>query len=667
MQKTENKKRKRNKWAASIMAAVISVSALSAADGVKANAYAGNGPKDAQEVQAFVDAFFKRPDIKKHLAGAAVAVVGDNKVLLNKGYGYADLEAKRPVNPDETIFRVASVSKSFTATAVMQLAEEGKLQLNDDVHAYTGQLKFANRTDAKLTIKELLTHTTGFDQTDNAPTTPLTLEQALKQFAPTVVRKPGTAYRYDNYASNLQGFIVQQIEGKPFEQVMDKRIFQPLGMNNSHFLLTDAVKEKLAVGYSASNTKLPDYNMNPIIAPGGGMLSTSTDISKFMLAQLNGGILGDQRILKEQTVQDMHKARIFTSPELPVMTYGFEMFFREHYNGETVIGKGGDLPGHHSWMWLLPDRKVGGFVVLNSDAGATYLIKELFAAFMDHYYPKKSSERPLLALTREQLKPYEGNYRHLRFPLAQFEVKAEDGYLLVSGASVPKKLFPIGDLLFRDENGHLAGFKKDDTGKVVYFDYLISAWSERVTTKADYADVPRSHPYANEIYALRALNGVYDPDKALFEPERPLTRAQFAVELLQLMDYPVNPEKTYFTDTRNHQYAAQIDKLAELGIVNAKANRFNPDRIMTREEAATMVYRAMQTLDSPPLPAKLNGTTSPWAQEAVQFIVAAGMTGPLVQTDENGTDYHSKDPLLHKEAALLLSRIGQVLVAMSGY
>ncbi|MBH5320358.1 serine hydrolase [Paenibacillus sp. GSMTC-2017] len=667
MLKVKAKKSRRSKWATALMAAVITVSAVSL-PGNKVEAATATGPKDAKEVEAFADAYFNRPEVKKAMAGAAFVVVDNDKVLLNKGFGYADVESKQPVIPNETVFRVASVSKVFTATGVMQLVEEGKIDLEADIHNYTGDLKIANQTNSKLTMKDVLTHTTGFDYTDITTPESYSLEQHIKEFAPTVVRKPGAAYRYDNYASDLQGYIMQQVEDQPFEQLIDEKIFRPLGMENSDFRMSEKMKEKLATGYTATKEPHPDYEVYPTIMPSGGMFSTSTDISKFMFAHLNGGKFGNERILKEDTVKDMHKTRISSHPELPNMTYGFEMFYRESFNGEYVIAKGGDLPGYHSWMWMLPDRKVGGFVVLNSDVDSTPIISGLFKAFMDHYYPKTNEELPALKLTKEQLARFEGSYRFLRFPFIYFDVKAEDGYLLLNGTKSNVKLEPIGDMLFKDEAGMLAAFKTDETGNIVYLDYYLpSAWSEKVESKPDYSDVPRNHPYANAIYTLRTLDGVLHPDAITFEPEKALTRAEFATELFRFMGNKPITTATTFVDTEGHRYSNEIHQLATLGIIlGSSAQRFSPDQLITREEAAVMIYRLMQSFGASAIEVELSGETSPWAEEAAQFLVATGMAGPTILPKEGGADFRSKEQLLHKESAFMLSNVARVLAMALG-
>ncbi|MGO4696742.1 serine hydrolase [Paenibacillus sp. 2TAB26] len=666
----QQRRKSRKAWAPALLAATIAFSAISF-PAKSVEAAGATGPKDAKEVEAFVDEFFKRPEVASSLAGSAVVVVGNDKVLLNKGYGYADVESKKPVDPDKTMFRIASISKVFTATAVMQLVEEGKIDLDQDVSPYLKGVTIPNKTGSKLTMRHLLTHTTGFDKTDvltapDATRKDYPLEQYIKENLPTIVRKPGAAYRYDNLAFNYQGLIVQNVTGKPFEQVIDEQIFHPLQMTNSDFRMTDKVLENLATGYNQLKEPWPQYQLTPTIAPDGGMFATGTDMSKFMLAQLNGGKLGENRILQENTVKEMQRVQVGIHSEIPNMALGFEMFFQEHFNGETVIGKGGDLEGYHSWMWLLPEQKVGGFVVTNSDASD--IREQLFAAFMDHYYPKTEKERPAIALTKAQLARFEGSYQYLRAPLVYYKVKAEDGYLSVAGPNSTRKLKPVGELLFQDEDGKLGAFKRDEAGNISYFYYLlIDAWCERITPSPNYSDVPRNHPYADDIYTLRDLGGVLNQTSTLFEPEGNTTRAQFAAQIVRLAGITKSHQSSKFTDLKAHPYESEIQTLLEIHVLSGtSAQRFEPDRTITREEAAVIIYRLSRFLGFPPIPAKLSGKTSAWAEEAVQFIVGARLYGPEIKTTDKGTDFRSRDPLLNKEAAVILNRFAKLFASSAG-
>lgn len=349
------------------------------------------GPSDPKEVSSFIDGFFKRPEVKSMLTGAIVTVVKDDKVLLNRGYGFADLERKIEVDPDRTVFRVASISKTFTATAIMQLAEQNKVDLDKDIGSYLNGFVIPNKTGVPLTLKNLMTHTTGFDYTDIRTTRDkYSLQDYVKENVPTVIRKPGEAFRYDNYAYSLMGDIVENMTGKPFEKYVADHIFQPLGMKNSSFVITPTITKQLAISYDAANRPIPPYNEAPENSPEGGMFSTGSDMAQFMLAQLNGGKAGDSGILQEQSVQEMQKYSVAIHPDLPGIGYGFESSYPSNNNGQYVVDKAGDLPGFHADFWLLPEHKTGLFIVLNSDRSG--IRQMLYQSFMDHYFPQSKKK-----------------------------------------------------------------------------------------------------------------------------------------------------------------------------------------------------------------------------------------------------------------------------------
>ena len=227
-------------------------------------------PLTTDSAAKFADAYFSRPDVKEQLTGALFLVVKDGKILLNKGYGYADVASKKPVNPDTTVFRMASIAKVVTTTAVMQLAEQGKIDLDHDISEYMGGITIPNKTGVHF-VKNLMTHTTGYDYTDSSKTASnVSLDDYVKEHIPTVIRKPGEAYRYDNMAFEQQGYIVQNVSKLPFETYTKKYIFKPLGMNSTDFAMTSDVKSNLAKGYDSRGNEIPVYDNYPEIFPSEG-------------------------------------------------------------------------------------------------------------------------------------------------------------------------------------------------------------------------------------------------------------------------------------------------------------------------------------------------------------------------------------------------------------
>ncbi len=198
------------------------------------------GPIDPADLESFFDDFFDRSMEELNIPGAAVVVVKDGEILFSEGYGFADLEQQIPVDPANTVMRVASVSKLFTATAAMQLVEQGLLDLNTDVNVYLTALQIPEDYSEPVTLHQLLTHTAGFEgrfigTMTRSPDELLPLGEYLKGNVPKRVLEPGSVHSYSNYSFALTGQLVEEVTGMPFAQYVDENILQPLGMSRSTF------------------------------------------------------------------------------------------------------------------------------------------------------------------------------------------------------------------------------------------------------------------------------------------------------------------------------------------------------------------------------------------------------------------------------------------------
>lgn len=621
---------------------------------------------NADDIESFADQFFARDDVQAmDIPGAVLIVIKDGEIILSKGYGYADRERKIPMDPDTTVLRVGSVSKVFTATAVMQLLEQGKLHLTSDIQTYMGDIQLNNPSGTPLTLKHLLTHTTGFDFPDLKRTdihmdlglfTPM--EDYIKEHMPTVVRQPGTTFTYDNFASMLQGYIVQNLSGMPFNEYVDQHIFQPLNMNSSSFLLKDSIRDKLATGYSSLGQPVPLYTLKPTDMPQGSLFATASDITRFMLMQLNGGALDNARVLEEESVLQMQQIHNAIHPEVPHMGYGFETAYHNHHNGHSVIGKGGNIPGFSSWMWLLPEHNTGAFIAYNKDDTLTAeLRKEWFNAFMDRYFPE-SEPKEYITSTREELLRFEGTYRDLRqkFLVSRVSVTPE-GQLEVQSGKTSKILRQRDALLFEDEDGQPLAFKEREDGSILYLFYNNPvSWAEKMAEADGFIDVPDHHPYAPYIRELAQLEIIRPEPDGSFGPEIPMTRAQFASQIVTALGLEPSKVPVMFADAAQHPKAALLQTALESGIVQGTApGIFEPDKPVTRQEAAVMLWNLMKTFGTQPGEAILADETDEWAREAVQGLVANRMFGPEVIVSANGSvQFRSKDVLLRQEAAALL-------------
>jgi CubicO group peptidase (beta-lactamase class C family) len=348
---------------------------------------------DPQEVEAFFDAVIPRQMEDRHVVGATVAVVKDGRVVLAKGYGYADLEQRTPVVADRTLFYIGSAGKLFTWTAVMQLAEQGKLNLHADVSTYLDFTIPATHPEP-ITMEHLLTHTPGFEEQLTAllaePDGVLPLRDFLVRSMPRRVYPPGKYFAYSNYGSALAGYIVERVSGEPFEQYLTDHILQPLEMGHSAAVqpLPASLSGDMSKGYRYGSGGYDARDVEWVsAAPAAPIRATATDLAKFMIAHLQDGGYPGARILQEATARDMHAQHFTHDPRLPGLAYGF-VISRE--NEQYIIWHDGESARFTTILALLPEQQAGLLVSYNTpgqDPRAT------LTAFLDRYYPPAEALR----------------------------------------------------------------------------------------------------------------------------------------------------------------------------------------------------------------------------------------------------------------------------------
>ena len=469
------------------------------------------GPTDPQEVAAFADAFFAAKMAEYHIPGAAFVLVKDSQILFAKGYGYADLENQIPVVPDKTVFCAGSVGKLFTSTAVMQLAERGLIDLDDDVNQYLDLFHIKDTYPESVTFAHLLTHTSGFDEREMGiwvedMSKVMPLGEYLAAAIPPRVRPPGQVTQYSNYGMALAGYLVEVISGvpsassgqAPYAEYIQQNIFQPLGMNRSTFQqpIPPDLAPDLAVGYKYlldRTVPLPAKYSN--IVPAGMFHVTATDMASFMIAHLQEGRYGDARILEKDTVQEMHRQQFTNDPRLPGFAYGF----MEHLqNDRRALWHTGTSSTHHSLLFLLPDDDVGLFMSVNLlDRRVSH---DLMEAFMDHYYPAltESPAPQPPADFQDRAGRFTGAYRVNRHAHSTPEkmsqlgrdvrvTAAGDGTLTVHLPGQTLQWVEVGPLLFqRVGGGDYVVFRENESGRIThmflgsqpYVSYESLAWYE---------------------------------------------------------------------------------------------------------------------------------------------------------------------------------------------
>jgi CubicO group peptidase (beta-lactamase class C family) len=329
---------------------------------------AGQRALTAADLGAWLDGFIPTTLQQGKIAGAQVVVVKDSQVLLERGYGYADLAAKRPMDPDRTQMRTGSITKLFTWTAVMQLVEAGKIDLDADVNGYL-DFKISPPGARPVTMTDLMTHRGGFEEglKDVLATDPArlkTTERYLKENRRPFMFPPGEVPSYSNYGTALAGYIVERVSGEPYEAYVERHILAPLQMHHTTLSqpLPPDVARTAAKGYRTSETPPSPFELVGT-GPAGQISATGADMANFMLAHLQGGRFGDAQILRPETVRLMHSPSLEMPQGFDTLAHGF---FRGRRNGRTLLSHGGDTVVFHSDLNLLPQEGVGIFVSFNS-------------------------------------------------------------------------------------------------------------------------------------------------------------------------------------------------------------------------------------------------------------------------------------------------------------
>lgn len=460
------------------------------------------------DVDAWLDGYMPYALKRGDAAGAVVVVVKDGKVLTQRGFGYADVGTRRRVDPETTLFRQASVSKLITWTAVMQLVEQGKIDLDRDINAYL-DFKIPPFAGKPVTMRNLMTHTGGFDEVQRGlnsydPKKIPSLGDALKRQVPHRIYAPGTTPAYSNYGTSLAGYIVERVSGLPYNDYVERHIFAPARMTRSTFRqpLPAALRPLMASGYMLGSGKPGRFELSSL-APSGAMTASGADMGRFMLAHLaDGGAL-----MRPATAAQMQGTILRLIPPLNGMALGF---YEQNINGRRVLSHAGDSLNFHSQLWIFPEEKVGIYMSMNASGTQNVsgpIRAHLFEAFADRYFPFEQRDGRVDAATaREHARMMVGTYNKTRRLETSFlkaleltgqtkvSLDSDGGIRLntVSGiGGQPRKWVEIAPFVWREvggkmrlaakvENGRVVRFSVDSASPYLAFDrvpwYLSTAW-----------------------------------------------------------------------------------------------------------------------------------------------------------------------------------------------
>lgn len=355
-------------------------------------------PIDAASVAVWADETFNAALEQRQFSGATVSVVRDGAVIFAKGYGRADYSRPEPVDPQHTQFRIGSVTKTFTATLIAQLLEEGRIaSLDDPANRYLHDYQLPDNDGVAITLHHLLTHSAGFEDQfyfigADEPISTHPSAEVFDKLRPAYVRPAGARVEYSNFGVAVLGRIVEDITGMGIADAMQQRLFGPLGMRQTRLL--DDIDEPATLGKPATipaegaDRPTKFTAISPPIASAGSIVSTAQDMAHYMLAQLGESVAeGQAPLLSATTLERLHTRRTGNADD----TTGLAMiFFLDDWAGARTVSHGGNWTGFHTWLTLIPAQRTGIFVSLMSEAPGPSVGSDLRSVFMPWVSPKPS-------------------------------------------------------------------------------------------------------------------------------------------------------------------------------------------------------------------------------------------------------------------------------------
>ncbi|MBW6497251.1 MAG: beta-lactamase family protein [Bacteroidales bacterium] len=433
------------------------------------------------EFEAFANGVFETILAEKHIAGATFSVVHKGEVMIRKGYGFANVDQNLSVNPETTLFRIGSISKLFVWIGVMQMVEQGKLDLDRDINEYLQAFKIPDTYDQPVTLRSLMTHTPGFedklyqlfvlDENDMKP-----LAEVLKEQLPKRVRPPLQQASYSNHGTGIAQHLVELASEMPFVEYAERFIFDPLGMQHTTIRqpVPAAMATNLSLGYAYKDGRFIEkpFELIPLQSIGSAS-TTASDMARFMNALLNNTCLEGHCLLDSATYALMTKPAFSHATGTNPALLGF---MDVSFNGHRIFGHGGSTFLFHSLMVILPEDSTGIFYSFNSEAGSGVSMKTI--EYLGEYlFPDTRPLAETIELNADYLEDFEGTYRMNRFSHTEFfkvlslamsaKVSQENGMLRMDAMGETTWWMPVDSLTFREERSNqLIVFSRDKKGKV---------------------------------------------------------------------------------------------------------------------------------------------------------------------------------------------------------
>ncbi len=444
----------------------------------------------AQDARAQENALAGRLDglaegfmLREQVPGAIAAAVSGDTVIL-RGYGLADLEEGTPVSPDQTRFEIGSITKLFTWTAVLMLVEEGALDLREDVSQYLPEGLVPG--DAPLTLAQLMSHRPGFEESYaifDPAIAALPRAEALSASAPEQVFPRGEVTSYSNWGVALAGLVIEEVTGQTWEKVIESRILDPLGMDDTTLGegLRRADQPPLSHSYRVQGgVAHPAFRIDiGAFAPAGGIASTAADMARFLRFLMGDGTLEGTQLLRPETMATMRTRLFDDRPDAADMAHGLQS---RPLFGTTVYGHGGGLNEFLSTLVFIPEIDAGVFISQNGGAGASLpllapdLILAELAAKTGLTAPASSMVQDAASRAAEAAGTYLGNRRTFTgwaqffAALSPLVVTATpDGALMLPTGKLPapSRFEPIGPDLWQNAQGDRIALIRNEAGRIV--------------------------------------------------------------------------------------------------------------------------------------------------------------------------------------------------------
>lgn len=426
-----------------------------------------------EDLENKLDSLITNTMESEHIPGASFIIVKDGKTLLKKGYGYTTLGANiKLVNPDSTIFRIGSITKTFTVTALLQIKDRNLIDLHKDVNQYLKSVKVPTTYNESITASHLMTHSAGFDELRGRVVYEKDQQIQLKTFLDDKLirlRKPGIVSAYSTFGIALAGLLIEDISELTLEEYMKKNIWKPLGMTMTSIELPKNQDNNLSIGYEYKNgINVPQPWEWYHTYPASSINSTTTDMGKYLQMHLNLGKFNDSKILNTETALSMQTQQLSVNPEVYGFAYGF---YEKNEFGLKAYNHGGDMLGYSSFITLVPEINLGVFVVHHHEN--TNLRNKVISQVLEHF-GTKDVINPNPKRMNNDVSKFAGNYKWMSNCNTCLDSDKQKTYELVANedntlSGFGRKFYQVEPLLFKSYDGkRIMGFLQNKSGKIKY-------------------------------------------------------------------------------------------------------------------------------------------------------------------------------------------------------